>query len=72
MVGPEMDGVERLLRMLIDGGWHQVEELASGVGWSETRTKAALEVLAEMRLVSYQGLDRSAGIDAQLRTLLEE
>lgn len=67
-----MDGVERLLRLLEDGQWHVVDDLASQLGWSEHKTLELAEFLADHGIVTYRARDRSVKLDSALLQILQQ
>ncbi len=67
-----MDGIEEFLRLLEDGGWHRIEDLASRLGWADSRARRLAEFLSEHGLVHYRRSDDSAKIDLELLDLLRE
>ncbi len=67
-----MDGIEDFLRFLCDGRWHRINDLASQMRWTLTKTRRLAEFLSEHGLVHYLSRDDSVKIDPELLDLMRE
>jgi len=67
-----LDGIETFLRVLEDGKWHKIANLAMRLGWSRAKTIKLAEFLSEHGLVHYRSQEESVMADEELSALLKE
>jgi len=67
-----MDGIEQFLRILDDGRWHELDDVASRLGWTFARTKRLAGFLSEHGLVHFRSRDDFVKIDHELLDLMRE
>ena len=67
-----MDGVEQLLRLLEDGRWHRLDNVADQLKWSGSKTLELVRFLADHGMVSYRTTDQSVRLDPALLQILQQ
>ena len=72
MVSRVMNGLDRILDILVDGDWHTVRSLAANLSTPEVTLQPMLRFLSEHGFLYYRDSDSSVKIDSQLRDLMRE
>ncbi len=67
-----MDGIESILRVLEDGNWHPISDLASRIGRSIAITEQIVEFLSEHGLLNYQSSERIVRLDPEFLSLMNQ
>jgi len=67
-----MDGIESILRVLEDGHWHPISDLASRIGRSTTITEQIVEFLSEHGLLNYRSSERMVRLDPEFLSLMNQ
>ena len=67
-----MDGIESILRVLEDGNWNRISDLASRIGRSIAITEQIVEFLSEHGLLNYQSSQRIVRLDPEFLSLMNQ
>jgi len=67
-----LDRLQRLLDVLAERDWCNIEELATATGWRVDRTRSIVEFLAEHGMIYYRATESIVRIDPQLKRLMVE
>jgi DNA-binding IclR family transcriptional regulator len=66
-----LDGIESILRVLEDGNWHPISDLAARVGRSSTVTEQIVEFLSDHGLLNYRSREKMVRLDPEFLTLMK-
>ena len=67
-----LDGIEDFLRVLQDERRHRIDDVASTLGWTHSKTMRLAVFLSEHGLVHYRSSDESVMLDPEFSSLLRE
>jgi len=67
-----LDGIESILRILEDGKWHPISDLAARFGRSSTVTEQIVEFLSDHGLLNYRSSERMVRLDPEFLSLMNQ
>ena len=66
-----MNGLDKILELLIDDEWHRIEDLSARLSLPRRRLKTVAYFLSEHGFVHYRESDSAVRIQFELKALME-